>query len=54
MNRKVTPRREAIAYAAGQLYFALTNTPQWTDIHHNFDYQGLYNFIIDFFEDDAK
>ncbi|KAF8872004.1 hypothetical protein BD779DRAFT_1453336 [Infundibulicybe gibba] len=56
MNGKVTPR--AIAYAAVQLHFALTDTPQWTDIHHNFDYQGLYNFIIDFFEDvdgpDAK
>ena len=49
MNDKVTPR--SIAYAAVQLHFNLQTAERWNEIYGGFDYRGLYNYIVDFFED---
>ncbi|KAF9561479.1 hypothetical protein CPC08DRAFT_707305 [Agrocybe pediades] len=49
MNERVTPR--AIAYAAVQLLFALSDAHDWTDRHCGFNYARFYYFVIDFFED---
>ncbi|KAF8958643.1 hypothetical protein BDZ97DRAFT_1668205, partial [Flammula alnicola] len=49
MNDKVTPR--SIAYAAVQLHFNLQTADRWLEIYGGFDYRGLYNYIINFFED---
>ncbi|KIJ95740.1 hypothetical protein K443DRAFT_11186, partial [Laccaria amethystina LaAM-08-1] len=43
MNDKVTPR--SIAYAAVQ------TAERWNELYGGFDYRGLYNYIVDFFED---
>ncbi|KAM6494657.1 hypothetical protein JOM56_009280 [Amanita muscaria] len=51
MEEKVTPR--AIAYAAVQLVFALSDAPHWTAVHNGFDYRSFYYFIVDFFEASA-
>lgn len=48
MNEKVTPR--AIAYAAVQLVFALSDAPHWTAVHNGFDYRSFYYFVVDVFE----
>ncbi|KAG1789841.1 uncharacterized protein HD556DRAFT_1446631 [Suillus plorans] len=47
--RKVTPR--AIAYAACQIRFALSNITSWRTVDADFDYQIFWNNIVDFFED---
>lgn len=47
--RKVTPR--AIAYAACQIRFALSNITSWRTVDGDFDYQIFWDNIIDFFED---
>ncbi|KAJ3565717.1 hypothetical protein NP233_g7458 [Leucocoprinus birnbaumii] len=49
MNGKVTSR--AIAYTAVMLVFNLTEASRWTEVHNGFSFHGLYNFIVDFFED---
>jgi hypothetical protein len=49
MNDKVTPR--SIAYATVLLHFNLQTAERWYEIYGGFDYRGLYNYIIDFFED---
>jgi hypothetical protein len=65
LNCKVTPR--SIAYAAVQvwlsllwhsplicdlqLHFNLQTAGSWSPIYGGFDYQGLYNYIVDVFED---
>ncbi|KAM6489009.1 hypothetical protein JOM56_014326 [Amanita muscaria] len=48
MEEKVTAR--AIAYAAVQLVFALSDAPHWTAVHNGFDYRSFYYFVVDFFE----
>ncbi|KAG1894180.1 uncharacterized protein F5891DRAFT_985294 [Suillus fuscotomentosus] len=47
--RKVTPR--AIAYAACQIQFALSNITSWRTVDGDFNYQLFWNNIVDFFED---
>ncbi|KAG1796909.1 hypothetical protein EV424DRAFT_1352917 [Suillus variegatus] len=47
--RKVTPR--AIAYAACQIRFALSNLTSWRTVDGDFDYHIFWNNVVDFFED---
>ncbi|KJA23053.1 hypothetical protein HYPSUDRAFT_201615 [Hypholoma sublateritium FD-334 SS-4] len=47
LNSKATSR--SIAYAA--LHFNLQTAAAWAVIYGGFDYRGLYNYIVDFFED---
>lgn len=47
--RRVTPH--AIAYAACQIRFALSNITSWRIVDGDFDYQIFWNNIVDFFED---
>jgi len=49
LNNKVTPR--SIAYAAVQLHFNLQTAGSWAATYGGFDYKGLYNYIVDVFED---
>lgn len=65
LNDKVTPR--SVAYAAVQvcvyvvvcsmlicdcqLHFNLQTSGSWTSVYGGFDYQELYNYVVDFFED---
>lgn len=49
LNDKVTPR--SVAYAAVQLHFNLQTAGSWTSVYGGFDYLGLYNYVVDFFED---
>ncbi|KAJ3926634.1 MAG: hypothetical protein NXY57DRAFT_864688, partial [Lentinula lateritia] len=46
---EVTPR--SIAYAAVHLHIALTDTSHWTHSYDGYNYQDLWNFVVDFFED---
>ena len=34
-----------------QLHFNLQTAGSWTSVYGGFDYHGLYNYIVDFFED---
>jgi len=34
-----------------QLHFNLQTAERWYEIYGGFDYRGLYNYIVDFFED---
>jgi hypothetical protein len=34
-----------------QLHFNLQTASSWTAVYGGFDYHGLYNYIVDFFED---
>jgi hypothetical protein len=34
-----------------QLHFNLQTAGSWTQVYGGFDYQGLYNYVVDFFED---
>jgi hypothetical protein len=34
-----------------QLHFNLQTAGSWTSVYGGFDYQGLYNYVVDFFED---
>ena len=34
-----------------QLHFNLQTAERWSEIYGGFDYRGLYNYIVDFFED---
>ncbi|KAJ3985138.1 hypothetical protein F5890DRAFT_1473973 [Lentinula detonsa] len=45
----VVPR--SIAYAAIHLHFALSDAPWWSATHDGYNYQDLWYFVIDFFED---
>lgn len=45
---KVTPR--ALAYAATQLVFALSNADNWCNEHQGFSFCDFYYFVIDYFE----
>ncbi|KAG1775831.1 hypothetical protein EV702DRAFT_1199053 [Suillus placidus] len=47
--RKVTPR--SIAYVVCQVRFALSSVSSWHTVDGDFDYEGFWNNIIDFFED---
>ncbi|KAG1830387.1 hypothetical protein EV424DRAFT_1535090 [Suillus variegatus] len=47
--RKVTPR--SIAYVVCQVHFALSNISSWRTIDGDFDYEGFWNNMVDFFED---
>ncbi|KAG1900167.1 uncharacterized protein F5891DRAFT_1034487 [Suillus fuscotomentosus] len=47
--RKVTPR--SIAYVVCQVRFALSNISSWCTIDGDFDYEGFWNNVVDFFED---
>jgi len=67
MNDKVTPRSIAYAavqvfdfmhfvgcllmFISTQLHFNLQTAERWNEIYGGFDYRGLYNYIVDFFED---
>jgi hypothetical protein len=66
MNDKVTPRSIAYAavqvfdafcwntcscLSLLQLHFNLQTAERWYEIYGGFDYRGLYNYIVDFFED---
>ena len=67
MNDKVTPRSIAYAavqvltrcislkyilmFTLLQLHFNLQTAERWCEIYGGFDYRGLYNYIVDFFED---
>jgi hypothetical protein len=35
----------------GQLHFNLQTSGSWTSVYSGFDYKGLYNYVVDFFED---
>ncbi|KAG1759868.1 hypothetical protein EDD22DRAFT_826086 [Suillus occidentalis] len=47
--RKVTPR--SIAYVVCQVRFALSSVSSWRTVDGDFDYEGFWNHIVDFFED---
>ncbi|KAG1788883.1 uncharacterized protein HD556DRAFT_1447545 [Suillus plorans] len=47
--RKVTPR--SIAYVVCQVRFALSNILSWRTIDGDFNYEGFWNNVVDFFED---
>ncbi|KIY49998.1 hypothetical protein FISHEDRAFT_57730 [Fistulina hepatica ATCC 64428] len=49
-----TPR--VIAYCAVQLHFNLTDAQLWPQdgIYMGYNYHGLYNFIVDYFEQDSS
>ncbi|KAG2109689.1 uncharacterized protein F5147DRAFT_772974 [Suillus discolor] len=47
--RKVTPR--SIAYIVCQVHFALSSVSSWRTIDGDFDYEGFWNNIVDFFEE---
>ncbi|KAJ3553210.1 hypothetical protein NP233_g12698 [Leucocoprinus birnbaumii] len=53
MNGRVTGR--VIAYTAVMFWFSLfsilTDASRWTETHNGFSFHGLYNFIVDYFED---
>ncbi|PPR01365.1 hypothetical protein CVT26_015414 [Gymnopilus dilepis] len=49
MNSKVTPR--SIAYVATIVHFNLGTAERWTSPYTGFDYGGLYDYIVDYFED---
>ncbi|KAF9441624.1 hypothetical protein P691DRAFT_683321, partial [Macrolepiota fuliginosa MF-IS2] len=49
MNGKVTGH--AIAYTAVTLVFNLTDATGWADSYNGFSFYGLYNFLVDYFED---
>ncbi|KJA13449.1 hypothetical protein HYPSUDRAFT_151576, partial [Hypholoma sublateritium FD-334 SS-4] len=49
LNNKCTSR--SIAYAAVQLHFNLQTATSWAAIYGGFDYRGLYNYVVDFFDD---
>jgi hypothetical protein len=34
-----------------KLHFNLQTAGSWTPVYGGFDYLGLYNFVVDFFED---
>lgn len=66
MNDKVTPRSIAYAavqvfdfilldayscLSLLQLHFNLQTAERWNELYGGFDYRGLYNYIVDFFED---
>jgi hypothetical protein len=34
-----------------QLHFNLQTAHSWTPIYGGFDYEGLYNYVVDVFED---
>jgi hypothetical protein len=67
LNDKVTPRSVAYAavqvcvYATVsyvsrlicgcELHFNLQTAGSWASVYGGFDYHGLYNYIVDFFED---
>jgi hypothetical protein len=34
-----------------QLHFNLQTAGSWTSVYGGFDYQGLHNYVVDFFED---
>ncbi|EIM90541.1 uncharacterized protein STEHIDRAFT_109013 [Stereum hirsutum FP-91666 SS1] len=46
---EVTPR--ALAYVCVMVVFSLTDAPHWDASYDGFNYRGLYNFVIGFFED---
>src|SRR6266446_6025503 len=34
-----------------ELHFNLQTVGSWTSVYGGFDYNGLYNYVVDFFED---
>ena len=34
-----------------ELHFNLQTAGSWTPVYGGFDYLGLYNYVVDFFED---
>lgn len=34
-----------------QLHFNLQTATSWAPIYGGFDYRGLYNYVVDFFDD---
>jgi hypothetical protein len=67
LNNKVTPRSVAYAavqvsiYVSYivllvlicdfQLHFNLQTAASWTPVYGGFNYRGLYDYVVDFFED---
>ena len=66
LNNKVTPRSIAYAAVQvsslyhmsdsipinnQQLHFNLQTAALWAPVYGGFDYRGLYNYVVDFFED---
>ncbi|KAG1893755.1 uncharacterized protein F5891DRAFT_1195992 [Suillus fuscotomentosus] len=47
--KKVTPR--SIAYIVCQVRFALSSVSSWRTVDGDFDYEGFWNNIVDFFEE---
>ncbi|KAG1723550.1 hypothetical protein EDB19DRAFT_1916016 [Suillus lakei] len=47
--RKVSPR--SIAYIVCQVRFALSSVSSWRSVDGDFDYEGFWNNVVDFFED---
>ena len=43
--------RRSILICACELHFNLQTAGSWTPVYGGFDYQGLYDYIVDFFED---
>ncbi|KAJ3831439.1 hypothetical protein F5878DRAFT_675157 [Lentinula raphanica] len=41
----------SIAYAAVHLHLALTDASRWVHSYDGYNYQDLWNFVVDFFED---
>ncbi|KAF9028414.1 hypothetical protein BDP27DRAFT_1247081 [Rhodocollybia butyracea] len=46
---EVTPH--SIAYAAVHLHFGLLDAPHWCCAHNSYNYQDLWNYVVNFFED---
>ncbi|KAK0485407.1 hypothetical protein EDD18DRAFT_1083362, partial [Armillaria luteobubalina] len=51
LDGQVTPR--TIAYAAVLLHFNLTDASTWQEEYCGFSYEGLWNFVVDYFEGPA-
>ncbi|KAG2099249.1 uncharacterized protein F5147DRAFT_747291 [Suillus discolor] len=47
--RKVTPH--SITYIVCQVRFALSSVSSWRTVNGDFDYEGFWNNIVDFFEE---
>ena len=43
--------RRCILICVRELHFNLQTAGSWTSVYGGFDYNGLYNYVVDFFED---
>lgn len=43
--------RHSALIGGRQLHFSLQTATSWASIYGGFDYLGLYNYVVDFFDD---